>query len=143
MDINIITVSGTVDKAPTSAKHADVLYVNFSLAVNGNNTLVKPWYYTISASGKNAESILNNVNVGDKLFIVGRPSVDTYMAKDKQIIAIQKVWIEKFEFCGSSDVGAVNIAVEDSVADESMSEGDKQNTESNYETEDVKRDHIF
>lgn len=110
MDINIITVSGIVDKAPTSTKVSDVIYVNFTLAVNvnnshSNNTL----YYAISASGKNAETILNSVNLGDKLFIIGKPSVDTYVGKDKQIIGTQKVWIEKFEFCPISMAEAVDV----------------------------------
>lgn len=103
MDINIVTVSGIVDKAPTSTKNiTGTLYVSFPLAVSTNTGSIntkQAQHYAINASGKNAEAILNNVNVGDKLFIIGKPSVDTYMAKDKQIIAIQKVWVEKFEFC--------------------------------------------
>lgn len=103
MDINIITVSGNVGKAPTSIKRDDVLYANFSLAVNvGAKDAPKTLWYSISASGKTAEVILNHVNTGDKLFITGKPSVDTYLGKDKQIIGVQKIWIEKFEFGGST-----------------------------------------
>lgn len=113
MDINIITVSGTVDKVPTSTKASGVLYVNFTLAVSSSNsTSNNIQYYAISASGKNAETILNSVNHGDKLFIIGKPSVDTYVGKDKQIIGTQKVWIEKFEFCPitSSEVIAATVS---------------------------------
>lgn len=103
MDINIITVSGNVGKTPTSIKRDEILYANFSLAVNiGNKDAPKALWYSISASGKTAEVILNHVNAGDKLFITGKPSVDTYLGKDKQIIGVQKIWIEKFEFGGST-----------------------------------------
>lgn len=130
MNINIITVAGIVDKAPTSTKNADALYVNFSLAVNSNNNHTQ--YYAISASSKNAEAILNNVNAGDKLFIIGKPSVDTYMSKDKQIIAIQKVWLEKFEFCSGSNVEPTDI-----------SEIDEQNTSADAVADDFDRDNAF
>lgn len=104
MDINMVTVSGNVGKAPTSIKKDGVLYANFSLAVNlGTKDAPKTLWYSVSASGKTAETILNHVNVGDKLFITGKPSVDTYLGKDKQIKGVQKIWIEKF-ICICSNV---------------------------------------
>lgn len=100
MDINMIVVSGNIAKSPTSTRSDDVLYVNFSLAVNiGSKESPKTSWYSMSASGKNAELILNHANVGDKLFITGKPGTDTYLGRDKQIISVQKVWVEKFEFC--------------------------------------------
>lgn len=103
MDINTITVSGNVGKSPTSIKNDDVLYANFSLAVNvGTKDSPKTLWYSITASGKTAEVVLNHVKAGDKLFITGTPSVDTYLGKDKQIIGVQKIWIKKFQFGGSN-----------------------------------------
>ena len=115
MNINIITVSGTIDKSPTSTVVAETLYVNFDLAVNTSHSNIGTQYYAISASGKNAEAILNSVNVGDKLIIVGKPSVDTYMKRDKQVVAVQKVWVEKFELCRS--ISTEMAANDKSVAD--------------------------
>lgn len=95
----MITVSGNVVKPPTSMKTDDVLYANFNLVVNvGNVEIPKITWYAISASGKNAEAVLNMVNEGDKLFIIGKPSVDIYLGKEKQVVAVQKIWLEKFEF---------------------------------------------
>lgn len=96
----MIVVSGNAVKSPTSTKNGGVLYANFSLAVDiGTKEAPKTCWYSISASGKNAELILNNINPGDKLFITGSPSVDIYLGKDKQVVGVQKIWLEKFEFC--------------------------------------------
>lgn len=111
MDINMITVSGNVAKSPTSTKNGDVLYANFSLTVNvGTHEAPKTIWYSVSASGKNAEIILNHVNPGDKLFIIGKPSVDIYLGKDKQVVGVQKIWLERFEYGSSKTVAVEHIA---------------------------------
>lgn len=126
MNINLITVSGIVDKNPTSNIVSGVLYINFELVVNSSTHAgATPQYYAISASGKNAETILNSVNSGDTLFIMGRPSVDTYMKKDKQVVAVQKVWIDKFELFRAAQnellVPAIPLAIA-TLVDESSAE---------------------
>ncbi len=116
MDINMIMVSGCVSKSPTSIKMYDVLYANFSLEVNvGSLTNPKTLCYLVSSSGKIAEMVLNEVNIGDKLFITGKPSVDTYMNKDKQIVGLQKIWIEKIEFACCPRAGNHDFNVEEVV----------------------------
>lgn len=108
----MIVVSGFVGKAPTSTKNGDVLYANFPLVINvGSKELPKTQWYGVSAAGKTAEVILNHVNVGDKLFITGRPSIDMYLGKDKQIIGVQKIWLEKFDFGSAKNIEDENHIV--------------------------------
>lgn len=87
MNIQTVIVVGRATKdAEMLESKAGKAYVKFSIAVNSKSKKDEEatvTYYDVLLFDKQAENAKDKVKKGDALLVVGKPSFDAYVSKDK------------------------------------------------------------
>jgi single-strand DNA-binding protein len=83
--VNHITVVGNVGRQPEGLKYtgAGLAVLKFSLAdTRGKDDNKKTSWYDIVCFGDMAESVVENINKGERIIVAGRLQVEDYEKKD-------------------------------------------------------------
>lgn len=86
-------------------------YMNFSVAVTTGKDEKKrtDWYKcTVKADSQVAKYCSDYVRSGDKVYIEGLPKVNSYMNKERQLIANINIWVNQINIVASKKIADPN-----------------------------------
>ena len=111
MSIETITISGHVGTEPKRNNEKFTNLVSFTVAVSNRikkagsteYTESTNWYKCNSWSDKRADFLMSAIKKGDKVVVIGKPSVSVYTAKDGEAKATIEINLEQVEVMKKKD----------------------------------------